>query len=89
MKGGLVPLGKKKKEVTIEIVGGNAEGVTGSCTKIDFYGRTAPIRFELMLQESNSCVIDQTTLKGNKNTNSDTFRTKAPLSARKEIMKNL
>ena len=37
---------------------------------------------------SNSCVIDQTTLKGNKNTNSDTFMTKAPLSARKEIMKN-
>ena len=29
-------------------------------------------------------MIDQTTLKGNKNTNSDTFRTKAPLSARKE-----
>ena len=27
-------MGKKKKEVTIEIVGGNAEGVTGSCTRI-------------------------------------------------------
>ena len=25
---------KKKKEVTIEIIGGNAEGVTGSCTRI-------------------------------------------------------
>ena len=29
-----MPLSKKKKEVTIEIIGGNAEGVTGSCTKI-------------------------------------------------------
>ena len=28
-------------------------------------------------------MIDQTTLKGNKNTNSDTFRTKAPLSVKK------
>ena len=27
-------MGKKKKEVTIEIIGGNAEGVTGSCTRI-------------------------------------------------------
>ena len=27
-------MAKKKKEVTIEIIGGNAEGVTGSCTRI-------------------------------------------------------
>ena len=29
-----MPLSKKKKEVTVEIIGGNAEGVTGSCTRI-------------------------------------------------------
>lgn len=27
-------IGKKKREVTLEIIGGNAEGVTGSCTRI-------------------------------------------------------
>ena len=27
-------MSKKKKEVTIEIIGNNAEGVTGSCTRI-------------------------------------------------------
>ena len=50
-----MPLGKKKKEVTIEIVGGNAEGVTGSCTKIDFYGRT--ILFELGMVQDNSTIL--------------------------------
>ena len=55
MKGGLVPLGKKKKEVAIEIVGGNAEGVTGSCTRIDFYGRT--ILFELGMVQDNSTIL--------------------------------
>ena len=48
-------MGKKKKEVTIEIVGGNAEGVTGSCTKIDFYGRT--ILFELGMVQDNSTIL--------------------------------
>ena len=50
-----MPLGKKKKEVTIEIIGGNAEGVTGSCTKIDFYGRT--ILFELGMVQDNSTIL--------------------------------
>ena len=48
-------MAKKKKEVTIEIVGGNAEGVTGSCTKIDFYGRT--ILFELGMVQDNSTIL--------------------------------
>lgn len=34
MKGGVNTIGKKKREVTVEIIGGNAEGVTGSCTRI-------------------------------------------------------
>ena len=50
-----MPLGKKKKEVTIEIIGGNAEGVTGSCTRIDFYGRT--ILFELGMVQDNSTIL--------------------------------
>ena len=48
-------MGKKKKEVAIEIVGGNAEGVTGSCTRIDFYGRT--ILFELGMVQDNSTIF--------------------------------
>lgn len=48
-------MGKKKKEVTLEVIGGNAAGVTGSCTKIDFYGRT--ILFELGMIQSNSTVL--------------------------------
>lgn len=48
-------MGKKKKEVTIEIIGGNAEGVTGSCTRIDFYGRT--ILFELGMVQDNSTIL--------------------------------
>ena len=31
---GVKPLGKKKDKVTLEVIGGNAESVTGSCTKI-------------------------------------------------------
>ena len=48
-------MGKKKKEVTLEVIGGNATGVTGSCTKIDFYGRT--ILFELGMIQSNSTIL--------------------------------
>ena len=48
-------MAKKKKEVTIEIIGGNAEGVTGSCTRIDFYGRT--ILFELGMVQDNSTIL--------------------------------
>ena len=48
-------MGKKKKEVTIDIIGGNAEGVTGSCTRIDFYGRT--ILFELGMVQDNSTIL--------------------------------
>ena len=48
-------IGKKKKEVTLEVVGGNATGVTGSCTKIEFYGRT--ILFELGMVQDNSTIL--------------------------------
>ena len=48
-------MSKRKKEVTISVVGGNAEGVTGSCTKIDFYGRT--ILFELGMIQDNTTVL--------------------------------
>lgn len=48
-------MAKKKKEVTLEVIGGNASGVTGSCTKIDFYGRT--ILFELGMIQSNSTIL--------------------------------
>lgn len=34
MKGGVNTIAKKKHEVKVEIIGGNAEGVTGSCTRI-------------------------------------------------------
>ena len=50
-------MSKKKKEVSIEVIGGNSEGVTGSCTKIEFYGRT--ILFELGM------IQDQSTILGN------------------------
>ena len=48
-------MAKKKKEVKLEVVGGNASGVTGSCTKIDFYGRT--ILFELGMVQDNSTIL--------------------------------
>jgi metallo-beta-lactamase family protein len=48
-------LSKKKKEVSIEVIGGNAENVTGSCTKIDFFGRT--ILFELGMIQDNSTIL--------------------------------
>ena len=48
-------IGKKKKEVTLEIIGGNSTGVTGSCTKIDFFGRT--ILFELGMFQDNSTIL--------------------------------
>lgn len=41
--------------MTLEVVGGNASGVTGSCTKIDFYGRT--ILFELGMVQDNSTIL--------------------------------
>lgn len=50
-------MSKKKKEVSIEVIGGNSDGVTGSCTKIEFYGRT--ILFELGM------IQDHTTILGN------------------------
>lgn len=48
-------IAKKKHEIKIEIIGGNAEGVTGSCTRIDFYGRT--ILFELGMVQDNSTIL--------------------------------
>lgn len=38
--------------MTLSVIGGNAEDVTGSCTKIDFYGRT--ILFELGMIQGNT-----------------------------------
>lgn len=49
-------MSKKKKEVTLEVVGGNATGVTGSCTKIEFFGRT--ILFELGMVQDNSTILE-------------------------------
>ena len=48
-------IGKKKKEVTLEVIGGNSTGVTGSCTKIDFFGRT--ILFELGMVQDHSTIL--------------------------------
>ena len=48
-------MAKKKKEVKLEVIGGNATGVTGSCTKIDFFGRT--ILFELGMVQDNSTIL--------------------------------
>lgn len=44
---------KNKKKIQIEILGGNSEAVTGSCSEITFLGRT--ILFECgMIQEGNT-----------------------------------
>lgn len=51
----VISIGKKNKEVKLEIIGGNATGVTGSCTKIDFYGRT--ILFEIGMIQDNSTIL--------------------------------
>ena len=48
-------MSKKKKEVKLEVIGGNADGVTGSCTKIEFFGRT--ILFELGMVQDNSTIL--------------------------------
>lgn len=55
MRGGIA-IGKKKKEVIVEIIGGNATGVTGSCTKIDFMDRT--ILFELGMIQDNNTILE-------------------------------
>lgn len=47
---------KKKKDITIEVVGGNAESVTGSCTKIEFNKRT--ILFELGMIQDYHTVLE-------------------------------
>jgi metallo-beta-lactamase family protein len=54
-KGGTCLLSKRKKEISVEVVGGNAEGVTGSCTKIEFFNRT--ILFELGMIQDNSTIL--------------------------------
>lgn len=41
--------------MTLEVIGGNANKVTGSCTKIDFCGRT--ILFELGMIQENSTIL--------------------------------
>lgn len=51
--------------MTLEVIGGNATGVTGSCTKVDFFGRS--ILFELGM------VQDNTTLLGNYKNNCTIF----------------
>lgn len=48
-------MSKKKKEICIEVVGGNADGVTGSCTKLQCFGRT--ILFELGMVQDNSTIL--------------------------------
>ena len=58
-------MAKKKKEVKLEVIGGNASGITGSCTRIDFYGRT--ILFELGMVQDNSTIL------GNYKDNCDTL----------------
>jgi len=49
-------IAKKKREVQIEVIGGNAEGVTGSCSKISFFGRTA--LFELGMIQDNNTILE-------------------------------
>ena len=41
--------------MSLEVIGGNATGVTGSCTKIDFYGRT--ILFELGMVQDHPTIL--------------------------------
>ena len=49
----LVTLSKKKEKVTLEVIGGNAESVTGSCTKIQTSEHT--YLFELgMIQDGHT-----------------------------------
>lgn len=52
----VITIGKKKKDVALEIIGGNATGVTGSCTKIDFAGRA--ILFEFGMIQDNSTILE-------------------------------
>ena len=44
---------KRKKEIQIDIIGGNAEGVTGSCTKIQCFGQNILFEFG-MIQDKNT-----------------------------------
>lgn len=44
---------KKKKEIQIDIIGGNAEGVTGSCTKIQCFDQNIIFEFG-MIQDKNT-----------------------------------
>lgn len=46
----------KKKQIEIDIIGGNAEGVTGSCTKIKCYGQN--ILFELGTIQDQNTVLE-------------------------------
>lgn len=48
-------IAKKKKEVALEVIGGNATGVTGSCTKICFHKRT--VLFELGMVQDNTTIL--------------------------------
>lgn len=49
-------MAKKKNNIKLEVIGGNTTGVTGSCTKIDFLGRT--ILFELGMVQDNSTILE-------------------------------
>ena len=49
----LFTIGKRKKQIALEVIGGNATDVTGSCTKITFNKRTILFEFG-MVQNHNS-----------------------------------
>lgn len=48
-------MSKKKKNIAISVIGGNAEGVTGSCTKIEFGNRI--ILFEMGIVQDNKTIL--------------------------------
>lgn len=52
----MIKISKKKDKIKIEVIGGNCESVTGSCTKIDFNGRT--ILFECGGIQDGHTILD-------------------------------
>lgn len=66
MKGGYTTVSKKKDKVIVEVIGGNSESVTGSCTKISFKDRT--ILFEC------GGIMDGHTILQNYNLNKDLIK---------------
>lgn len=56
-------IAKKKDKVTLEIIGGNAESVTGSCTKINFQDRL--ILFECGMIQDGHTTLENYRLNSN------------------------